>query len=69
MKNPNCDNNKCLNSKGQVRVLPSGGESNLILCLNCFNYEMVYRRERNKELSKDCLFKLPKWEDLEVYGI
>lgn len=67
-KNPNCDNDKCNSPNGQVRVLPSGGDSNLILCRSCFEYEIRYRKERNRELSKDCQFKLPKWEDLKVYN-
>lgn len=68
MKNPNCDNDKCLNCNGEVRVLPTGGSSNAILCKECFKYELRYRASRNIELSKACVFKLPNWEDLEVYN-
>lgn len=70
MQNNNCDgstSNRCL-PLGEVRVLPSGGNSNIILCFNCYRHEIAWRKERNKELSKDCQFKLPKWEDLKVYG-
>lgn len=69
MQNNNCDGSgPCSPVNQQVRVLPTGGDSNAILCFACYNREISYRRERNKELSKDCQFALPKWEDLKVYG-
>lgn len=49
----------------EVRVLPTGGSSNAIFCRQCFEQEIRYRIERNKEVCKP--FDLPKWEDLEVY--
>lgn len=67
MKNPNCDNRRCCSTKGEVRVLPIGGDSNAILCANCYYYEMGFRRERNKALGTANQFKLPKWDDLEIY--
>ena len=67
MKNPNCDNEYCLQENGTVKVLPIGGDSNAILCWACFLHEMAFRRERNKELGIDCQFKLPTWESLETY--
>lgn len=66
-KNWNCDGDNCLNSNGEIRVLPTGGGSNLLLCQECFEHEMVYRRARNRELSKDCQFKILKWEELKIY--
>jgi hypothetical protein len=65
--NPNCDNDKCRQFNGQVRVLPTGGDSNAILCHTCFDYEIRFRRERNRELSDDCKFDLPSWDSLKVY--
>lgn len=56
---------------GRVRVLPIGPSphhGNLILCRCCFERELAYRLERNRELSTDCAFKLPKWTDCEIYG-
>lgn len=67
MKNPNCDNDKCKFSRGEVRVLPTGGEGNAILCRECYRHEMVYRAERNKELGKENQFEIPTWNDLKVY--
>lgn len=65
--NPNCDGSgPCL--PGQVRVLPTGGDSSAILCRSCFNREIAYRRDRNRELAKDCAFALPQWEQLKIYG-
>lgn len=67
MQNPNCDGGRCVSPKGEVRKLPTGGDSNAILCLSCYANEMRYRRERNRDLSPDCQFDLPKWETLKVY--
>lgn len=68
MKNPNCDNDKCTSATSEVRVLPSGGDSNLILCRACFNHEIRFREERNQKLADDCKIKPPHWESLKVYG-
>ncbi len=68
MKNNNCDNDKCRTATGEVRVLPTGGGSNAILCRACFCYEMDFRRERNRDLADSCKFDLPTWESLKVYA-
>lgn len=67
--NPNCDGGRCLSDKGEVRVLPTGGDSNAILCRVCYSYEMHFRRERNASvLHPVCTpFDLPEWETLKVY--
>jgi hypothetical protein len=69
--NPNCDGNKCTNTRGEVRRLPwndgpMGGAS--ILCLNCYQYEMQYRRDRNKDLAPSERFDLPAWSSLKAYS-
>lgn len=65
--NPMCDGSgPC--SAGEVRVLPTGGEGNAILCKSCFHRELAWRKERNRELSKDCQFKLPEWDSLNIYN-
>lgn len=51
----------------ETRVLPTGGEGNIVCSKQGYLKEIAFRRERNKELSKDCQFKIPKWEDLRVY--
>jgi hypothetical protein len=66
MQNPNCDGSgPC--TPGQVRVLPTGGDSNGILCRACYGREIQFRKERNKELGKSCQFDLPAWDTLKVY--
>lgn len=64
-------NNDCCGSgphtAGEVRVLPAGGDSNLILCFRCFHRELAYRRQRNTELGEFAQFALPKWTDLKLY--
>lgn len=68
VQNPMCDGAHCITGLGQVRVLPTGGDGNAILCRACFNHELAFRRDRNRELSKDCQFQLPAWETLKVYA-
>lgn len=65
--NNNCDGTHCWAEDGEVRVLPLGGGGNLILCRSCFEYEIRYRKERNKELGTAAQFDLPVWESLKVY--
>lgn len=67
MKNPNCDNDKCLQSAGEVRLLPLGSGANLILCKACFEHEIRYRRERNRSLGRENQFQTPTWEMLSKY--
>src|SRR5215510_726538 len=64
--NPNCDGDHCTHSKGEVRVLPYGGGGNLILCQACYEHEINWRKERNREVASP--FGLPTWESLRVYG-
>jgi len=67
MNNNNCDGSgPC--GMGEVRVLPTGGDSNAILCRRCFNREIAFRQDRNRDLAKDCQFDLPSWESLKVYA-
>jgi hypothetical protein len=65
------ENNNCCGSgphaSGEVRVMPSGGDSNLILCRSCWRRELTYRNERNQTLATDCLYELPRWEGAKVY--
>lgn len=67
--NPNCDGGFGANHSvnPQVRVLPTGGDSNLIVCRLCYQKEINFRRERNLTLSDDAKFDLPSWESLKVY--
>lgn len=66
MQNDMCDNNRCATKNGEVRVIPTGGGGNMILCFACYRHEMSYRRERIKELGEGS-YDLPSWESLEVY--
>lgn len=56
---------------GEVRKLPHGKEphhGNSILCRACWQKEIKFRRERNRELEAFAQFDLPRWEDAEVYN-
>ena len=69
MINNNCDcGGPCYPLNNEVRVLPTGRDSNAILCRAGFNREMMYRRARNMELAKENQFDLPIWNDLEIYS-
>lgn len=68
MHNPNCDGGHCKKSTGQVRVLPTGGSSNAILCHDCYRNEIAYRIERNRDLSDRNKFDLPNWLSLKIYS-
>lgn len=64
--NPDCDGSgPC--TREPVRVLPTGGDGNILLCWLCYMRELRYRIERNRELGPDCQFKLPAWENLRIY--
>ena len=63
--NNRCGGGHCQNAEGEVRWLPTGGDSNAILCRACFEHEMNYRRDRNRELAPECAYALPRWEDLK----
>jgi hypothetical protein len=65
--NNNCDGSGPCEA-GEVRVLTTGGQSNAILCRECFRREIEYRRERNRELGSEFQFELPAWGSLRVYG-
>lgn len=62
----NCDGSGP-HSSGEVRVMPTGGGGNLILCRRCWENELSYRRDRNKILGAFAQFALPAWNDSEVY--
>jgi len=66
--NPNCSGSSCQRTGGETRILPIGGNSNLIVCFECYLVEMEWRRERNHDLGVDCQFKLPNWTDLKVHS-
>lgn len=64
-ENANCDGSGPHFGR-EVRVLPTGG-SNAILCRACYNREIAFRVERNRDLSPDSLFDLPTWTTLKTY--
>lgn len=66
-QNPNCDGaGPC--KEGEVRVLPAGGDANLILCRACYTRELWWRRDRNQALAESARFARPAWETLRVYS-
>ncbi len=64
--NPYCCGSHCTSETGEVRVLPYGGVSDVVLCFACFRYERNYRRD---EMRYGRQFELPAWTDLELYDL
>jgi len=63
--NPNCDGACCVFSEGEVRKLLYGSSGgNMILCRECYEYEMSVRQHNIEQGISDVLIL---WEDLEVY--
>jgi len=48
----------------EVRLLPTGGVGNMILCHRHYVLEMAYR---NGRVANGVPFELPEWEELKVY--
>ena len=73
MQNNNCDgSDHC--TPGEVRTLPLGPHSNLIVCHAHYLKEMAYRKERNEGIPRKMIklgdserFDLPTWESLKIY--
>ena len=62
----NCDGSGP-HAVGDVRVMPTGGDGNLILCLCCWLKENTYRIERNRELGKFAQFDIIEWQNAKRY--
>lgn len=52
----------------ELRLLPLGAGSNLLVGKQSYDQEIAFRIERNKELGSAFQFSLPTWESLEVYA-
>ena len=58
-------------TRGESRLLPTGGGGNAILCRSCFEREITFRKEVNasiRNLSTRSRFELPAWSSLKIYG-
>lgn len=83
--NNNCDgqgSENCTSEHSEVRVLPLGEDSNLILCRMHFEKEMNFRKSENSRLfgnewGFDMLsgdfysnsYHVTKWEFIKVYDV
>lgn len=68
ISNPNCDGGRCKRADGEVRVYPIGGSGNLILCLDCWQHENRYNRDRGRETGAPENFPEHDWYTARVYG-
>jgi hypothetical protein len=67
LHNPNCDGGHCTTARGEVRVYPLGGGSNLILCHACWAHENQYRYQRGRDGSPADWPQL-NWHTAKQYG-
>ena len=51
-KNPNCGGSHCRVATGPVKLYPTGGGGNDILCRDCWEYQNNYNRWRSDETGK-----------------
>lgn len=69
MTNPNCTGSRCQFKNGEVRLLGQRVgiviDSYMILCRECFDFEILWRKQRNKSLLIK-KYELPTWEELKV---
>jgi hypothetical protein len=63
----NCDGSGP-HSAGEVRLMPTGGDGNLILCRQCWFRENTFRLDRNRELANFAKFQIIEWQNAEVYN-
>ena len=49
----------------EMRLLPYGGDGNIIVGFNSYQNEMKYRREK---IKRGIHFDLPTWESLKIYN-
>lgn len=64
--NPNCDNDKCIISNGIVKLLPTSCNGHILLCKNCYEIEMKFRKSEIKRTGSE-IYQLPSWDSLEEY--
>ena len=67
--NPNCDGSHCKQETGEVRLYPTGGGGNAILCFACWANENRYNYKRGQETGNPDNFKQINWFEGEVYPV
>lgn len=53
-------------TRGEIRILPTGGGGNMHVCRAHFDHEIAYRQRRKRELRGGDEWWLPSWESLQV---
>ena len=65
--NWNCDNDKCRDADGPVRLYPLSGGANLILCEACFAHENKYWFNCDKETGLQENWPQVDWATAQPY--
>ena len=71
MMNAYCDGGNCTDPNAETRKLPCG-QMNLIVCIDCYNKEIAFRKDRNIQLAKNGKgfgerWDIPEWDSLAIY--
>jgi hypothetical protein len=51
----------------ETRLLPTGGDGNMIVCRRHYHHELTYREQQNRRYGEG-KWKLPTWNSLKVYA-
>lgn len=69
--NPSCDSGMCLRPDGELRVFTVSAVGRLVLCQDCFNKEMTWRKHINELMVRagdHDDFPIPEWTKLPLYN-
>ena len=65
--NPMCDGSRCSKDNGEVRIYPTGGGGNMILCYSCWVYENKFNYRRGVETENPQYFAQHDWNKSKIY--
>ena len=60
-KNPNCGGAHCSAATGPVKLYPTGGGGNDILCHSCWEHQNAYNRQRVRDGAEAANFPVQDW--------
>lgn len=56
-------------ARGERRLLPYGGDGNMLLCFYCYGREIARRQEEHEEQRPPRMpVHLPPWDSLKIHG-
>ena len=67
LHNNYCDGSHCASDTGEVKLYPTGGGGNMILCHACWAHENRYRHIRGVEAKQPENWPQVDWAKAETY--